>query len=90
MKTIVETNDNNLSTFLLDDSVELVVTATEITVGNPAEYIIGVLNSTNSVVYEGVTAPEDWAGGKYFFDGTTWTLNPNWVDPTPPEELPAE
>lgn len=41
---------------------------------------IGDLNSTNAVLVENVTPPEDWRGCKYLYDGA-WTLNPKWVDP---------
>jgi len=26
-------------------------------------------------------APDDWTGNKYKLDGTTWSANPDWVDP---------
>ena len=26
-------------------------------------------------------APEDWVGNKYKLDGTTWSANPDWVEP---------
>jgi hypothetical protein len=82
MKTIVETS-SGLSKYLLADDVTIIATAQDITVGDPAQFIIGDLNSTTVTVTDNVTnAPEDWTGNKYFFDGTTWTLNPSWVDPT--------
>jgi hypothetical protein len=81
MKTIVETS-SGLSKYLLDDDVTLTVTATEITVGYPAQFIVSDLNNTNSVIVNNVTnLPVDWKSCKYTFDGTTWTLNPDWVDP---------
>ena len=81
MKTIVETS-SGLSKHLLADDVTITTTAENITVGDPAQFIIGDLNSTTVTVTDNVTnAPEDWSGNKYTFDGTTWTLNPNWVDP---------
>ena len=91
MKNIVETS-SGLSKYLLADDVNITVTAENITVGDPAQFIISDLNSTNVTVTDGVSdAPDDWAGDKYFFDGTTWTLNPDWVDPYPePEEEPEE
>lgn len=82
MKTIVETA-SGLSKYLLEDDVTIVSNADHIVVGDPAEFIIGDLNSGNVTITENVTnAPDDWSGNKYFFDGTTWTLDPNWVDPT--------
>ena len=86
MKTIVETS-SGLSKYLLADDVTITATADHITVGDPAQFIIGDLNSTTVTVTDNVTnAPEDWTGNKYTFDGTTWTLNPDWVDPTLDEE----
>ena len=86
MKTIVETS-SGLSKYLLADDVTIVATAENITVGDPAQFIIGDLNSTTVTVTDNVTnAPDDWTGNKYFFDGTTWTLNPDWVDPTLDDE----
>jgi hypothetical protein len=81
MKTIVETS-SGLSKYLLADDVTITATADNITVGDPAQFIIGDLNSTTVTITDNVTnAPEDWSGNKYTFDGTTWTLNPDWVDP---------
>ena len=81
MKTVVETS-SALSKYLLADDVTITATTENITVGNPPQFIIGDLNSTTVTITEDVTnAPEDWTGNKYFFDGATWTLNPDWVDP---------
>lgn len=81
MKTIVETS-SGLSKYLLADDVTITATTDNITVGDPAQFIIGDLNSTTVTITENVTnAPANWTGNKYFFDGTTWTLNPYWVDP---------
>lgn len=81
MKTIVE-NTTNLSKYLLADDVAVSATTENITVGNPAQFIIADLNSDNATVYSNVTdAPADWSGNKYLYDGAAWTLNPNWVDP---------
>ena len=81
MKTIVETA-TKLSKYLLADDVAITATADNITVGDPAQFIIGDLNSGNATITENVTnAPSDWAGNKYKLDGTTWSANPDWVDP---------
>jgi len=81
MKTIVETS-SGLSKYLLADDVTIIATAQDITVGDPAQFIIGDLNSTTVTVTDNVTnAPDDWTGNKYFYDGAAWTLNPDWVDP---------
>jgi len=81
MKTIVETA-TGLSKYLLDDSVTITANSDHIVVGDPAEFIIGDLNSSNATVYENLAnTRSDWMGNKYTFDGTTWTQNPDWVDP---------
>ena len=81
MKTIVETA-TGLSKYLLDDSVAITTNSDHIVVGDPAQFIINDLNSSNATITENVTnAPSDWIGNKYTFDGTTWTQNPDWVDP---------
>ena len=86
MKTIVETS-SGLSKYLLADDVTITATADNITVGDPAQFIIGDLNSTTVTVTDGVTnAPDNWTGNRYTFDGTTWTANSDWVDPTLDEE----
>lgn len=82
MKTIVETS-TKLSKYLLADDVAITATADNITVGDPAQFIIGDMNSGNATITENVTnAPSDWTGNKYKLDGTTWSANPDWVDPT--------
>jgi hypothetical protein len=81
MKTIVETS-TKLSKYLLADDVAITATSDDITVGDPAQFIIADLNSGNTTITENVTnAPDDWTGNKYFLDGTTWSANPDWVDP---------
>ena len=86
MKTIVETS-SGLSKYLLADDVTIISNSDMIHVGDPVEFSIGDLNSTTVTITDNVTnAPADWTGNKYFFDGTTWTLNPDWVDPTLDEE----
>lgn len=82
MKTIVETS-TKLSKYLLADDVTITATADSITVGDPAQFIIADLNSSNATITENVTnAPSDWVGNKYKLDGTTWSANPDWVDPS--------
>ena len=80
MKTIVE-NATSLSKYLLDDAEVVVLNDDSIVVGDPAKFIIADMNADTATVYEGVTAPADWTGNKYTFDGSKWTLNPDWVDP---------
>ena len=39
------------------------------------------LNSSNAVIVEDVTPPEDWYGCKYNYVNDAWELCPDWVDP---------
>ena len=81
MKTIVE-NGTNASKFLLEDDVVIETTSENITVGNPPMFISECMNDDNATVYANVTnAPSDGYGDKYTFDGTTWALNPDWIEP---------
>lgn len=84
MKTIVE-NSSKLSKYIFPDDVVVIVDFDSITVGDPARFIIADLNNKTATVFENVTAPKDWIGNKYLFDGTTWTLNPDYKEPTQPE-----
>ena len=86
MKTIVETS-TGLSKYLLADDVTITSNADNIVVGDPAQFIIGDLNSGTVTITENVTnEPSDWVGNKYKLDGTTWSANPDWVDPDAEEE----
>ena len=81
MKTIVETS-SNLSKYLLADDVSISMTSNNITVGDPAQFIIGDMSSDTATLHTDVTNnPDDWVGNKYTFDGTTWNQDPDWVDP---------
>ena len=85
MKTIVETS-TGLSKYLLADDVTIASTADNITVGDPAQFIIGDLNGSTVTITDNVSnAPDNWSGNRYTFDGTNWTANPNWVDPAAEE-----
>jgi hypothetical protein len=83
MKTIVETA-TGLSKYLFADDEAVAMHTDHVVVGEPPRFIVADLNAGNAVVYEGVTAPVDWVGNKYTFNGTDWVLNPDWVEPNPP------
>ena len=81
MKVITETS-TQLAKYALADDETILSTSQDIKIGNPVDMIIADLNSATSTITENVTnVPDDWVGNKYTFDGTTWALNPNWVDP---------
>lgn len=83
MKTLTK---GGVSLYLLDDAEVISITSENITVGEPAKFIIADCNSGNITLHEGVTAPADWSGWKYLFNGTDWTQNPDWIDPATVEE----
>jgi len=78
MKTLVK---NTKSIYIFDDAEVLDITLDNIQVGEPARLIIGDCSSSNTTLYTDVTPPADWEGHKYLFDGSTWTENPDWVEP---------
>lgn len=78
MKTLVR---DNISLYLLDDDEAVVMTEQNIIIGSPPRFIVADCNSSNTTLFEGVTAPADWTGWKYMFDGSNWTLNPDFVMP---------
>jgi len=80
MKTLVK-NSDKMSLYVFDDNEALDIQADKIVVGDPERMIIGDCNSGNVTLHENITPPNDWVGGKYFFDGTDWTQNPNYVEP---------
>jgi hypothetical protein len=79
MKTIVEKATGE-SKYLLAEDAKVSMFADSVLL---PDCIVADLNASTATLYENVTPPEDWFGCKYLFDGTDWTLNPNWVDPTP-------
>jgi hypothetical protein len=87
MKTLTK---DNVSIFVFDDAEVLSITKDDITVGDPVKFIIADCNSSNTELHLEITVPEDWAGHKYFFDGTNWTLNPDWIDPATIEQQTPE
>jgi len=82
MSKTITFNESNISAYLYDNDVPIAVESNRLVVGDPAERIIADMNSSNSTVHENVTAPADWKGNRYTFDGTTWTEIEGWVDPT--------
>ena len=73
MKTIVE-NSTQLSKYLLEDSISVALNESNITVADPAQFIISDLNNATATLHTSVSnAPEDWEGNRYTFDGTDWT-----------------
>ena len=71
-------NDSTLSVHIFEDADT--ITASNNNIACP-EFIIADMNFTNATIHTGVTPPNDWQGGKYTFDGTSWAATAGWVDP---------
>jgi len=87
MKTICRLGDfsvPNCSLYLFDDAKQISVEADRTIIGDPANPDLYIMdcNTSNAVLHEGVSEPDDWYGWKYTYtsDGG-WALNPIWVDP---------
>ena len=83
MSKAIVFNSDNRCPYVLDDSVIITSAADGIQVRNNGnhDFDISDMNSSNATVHEGATAPADWKGNRYNFDGTTWTEVTGWVDP---------
>lgn len=83
MKVLVR-NEDNISIYLIDDGATVSFVDDQIRItGDPAmgDVVVGDRSSDNTTLYEGVTdEPQDWFGWKYFYNGSEWTLNPDFVD----------
>lgn len=76
MKTLVK---DGKSIYLFEQIERVEINSENIVVGGPVFAVITDCNSSDTTLYENVTPPEDWVGHKYLFDGSTWTLNPDWT-----------
>ena len=78
MKTLIKL-PSMLSKYVWADDVEITV-GTDFT--TTPDFIIGDMKAANAILVSNITPPNDWAGNKYFYSVGTWTLNPQWIDPT--------
>lgn len=97
MKVIVRKNTGE-SLHSIPDHVSVVLQSDMTRVGNPDrpmfnghDYYICDCTTENAELHENVQLPDGWLPHKFMFDGTTWTVDANWVDPTPePAPAPAQ
>ena len=83
MKTIVQ-NGTNISKFIFDNDKRVIMGETQIEIG-PAEkleLIVACHSKNDCTVHTDVTPPDDWTGNKYCFDGTSWSENSDYEEPT--------
>lgn len=86
MKTITF-NENNVSVYLFDDETFVDIQSDKTIIGDPVQFIVNDCNDSNATLFENVTNPDKWIGGKYFYTDTDgWVLNPDWDPPTPAAE----
>lgn len=83
MSKTITFNDSNNSAYLYDDSKKITVREDRIIIGkiSSPELIVMDMNSNNATLHENVTAPDDWYGNKYKFDGSDWSENTEWSSP---------
>lgn len=62
--------------YAFNDNEVISLNANSTSIGDPVELIISDCDLSNSLVFDQVeNMPEDWIGGKYCFNGQSWTLN---------------
>lgn len=76
---VITKNDTNAAIFGYPDDVSITVTENDITVGDPAILIVADCNSSNATVHTVDALPDDFSPSLYLYDGTSFTLNPDWL-----------
>ena len=74
MKTIIE-KETKESLYLFEDSKPVDLHEGGLEVGDPIEIHDSWSNSTTTELITGVTAPANWWGRKYKYDGGEWINN---------------
>lgn len=87
MKTILR-RETKVSLYVVDDACPVTVGEDFTVIGDPPELMVADCTQANCVVVENVSAPNDWRGGKYVYDGS-WAVSPQWVEPPPPAPEPV-
>ena len=82
MKTLTF-KDTKVSPYIFRNDKDVTVETERIIVGdvNNPDFYIADMNSSNATLHLDVTPPDDWAGNKYTFDGSSWAAVSGWVDP---------
>jgi len=86
MKILTE-KTTDICKYIFQDSVTLDLKPNRIIC---PDFIIDDMDASTIMLYEAVpysSIPSAYIGGKYLFDGTDFTLNPNYIEP---EEEPEE
>lgn len=80
MKTLTQ---DGVSHFIIDDNKYIEMLDDRINIGNPFAVVLTTYTAQNTILHENVTPPADWEGLKYLFNGTDWSLNPDFVPQQP-------
>lgn len=83
MKTLIETG-TNISKYVFENADAVTITDNSV---ETSAFVIADLNSSNCSMVTGVTPPADWTGCKYTYANSSWTLNPDYVEPEEEEEI---
>lgn len=83
MKTIVR-NEDSISLYYFDDDTEITVGETTTVITKDGETVLTIADSEPEgvTIYTEVDAVPDWYGWKYFYDGSTWTVNEDFKGTT--------
>ena len=85
MKTLVSIS-NNKSLYILEDNEPVNFKEDSISFGNPEHTFVPDCNFSNTKIIENISPPEDWDGGKYYFNDGNWVVSQDWLDSQPPAE----
>lgn len=89
MKIITRTS-SNMSLYVLSEDETLTWDDRGMVIGSPEWLIVSDCPADSVTVFDNITPPDDWRGGKYLFDGKAWKVNPDWVEPQPTPEPEPE
>tara|TARA_R110002126_G_scaffold239981_1_gene383253 strand:- start:113 stop:427 length:315 start_codon:yes stop_codon:yes gene_type:complete len=82
MKTLIDTT-KNLSIFVFEDDVVIEEENGILKINDNGDvFFLGDKNFQNTAIYTDVTVPQDWRACLYFYDGSLWSKNNDWVDPS--------
>ena len=78
---IIAKKESKIVLYVFADSQSIDVQENQTVVGDPVEFYIADCNTSDTDLIEGVTPPADWIAEKYLYANSSWTLNPDWIDP---------
>ena len=84
--TKIITNSDGLVVYAFGDGRSVTIGSDKITVGADSDAVkvttsafrVQDLNSSNSTLHTGVTLPNDYVGGRYIYNGSSWSVDPSY------------